>query len=1706
MVKESVFRRFLQRDDVSVDGATDGSTLALSGTNLTQDVVNGWAETSAAGVWTFANGWADGAYSFTAAAMDWSGNSSAAAAPVVVTADTAAQSPFTVNPAPAITVANGATVEIGGVSAQSVTFAGTTGTLKLDDAPAFTGQISGLTGTDAIDLADISYGANTKATFSGNANGGTLTVTNGAQTANITLLGDYLTSGWTLSSDGHGGTVVVDPSLTFPNASNTGVPAGTVLKAYSGPSDITTNGTVLNGYIFTSPLTIDANDVTIENCYFAISGTSANCIDVDSGTGTVITDCTLDGENAAGDAVGGDAIYADNCTISYCNIYGYAKDIYVAGSNVNIIGNYCWNMGSAGEHVEPIFIDGTGVAGETLSNVNISGNTLACNLVSGVAVAGPIFIKDDFGAVSGVTINDNLLTGGGYTVFAETSLSDVTDISVTNNVLGVGEYGYAYEPLTGTGDTWSGNTNLLTGQVVSSTNGTSVNPNIVIASFTPTNSFTIGSSTFAQNIATADVITLTGATLANDPVDVYDGTTLLGTTKANSAGVWSFTTPTLPNGIQAFKATDTVTDITSAVFDVTVDTGAVAPAAPVISTGVENSNASVTLTGTAPDGSTVTVSDGGATALGTATASSTGAWSFTTADLAAGSYAFAATDTTSAGTSAKSSPFDVTVTPPPSDPPAGPVISSIAESPSSGDLNAGKVVTMTLDMSEVVTVNATGGSPTLTLNDGGTATYVGGSGTNVLTFSYTVLAGQNTSDLMETAVNLNGATIKDGAGNAANLSLAGLPQGSPQIDTMTPTISSVVESPSSGDLVAGDTVTLTLNLSEAVTVAGGTPTLALNDGGTATYTSGSGTNALIFSYTVGAGQSTSALAATAVNLKGATIEDGAGNAANVSLTGLTQTGPQIPPAAPVISTGVANSNASVTLTGTAPDGSTVTVSDGGATALGTATASSTGAWSFTTADLAAGSYAFAATDTTSAGTSAKSSPFDVTVTPPPSDPPAGPVISSIAESPSSGDLNAGKVVTMTLDMSEVVTVNATGGSPTLTLNDGGTATYVGGSGTNVLTFSYTVLAGQNTSDLMETAVNLNGATIKDGAGNAANLSLAGLPQGSPQIDTMTPTISSVVESPSSGDLVAGDTVTLTLNLSEAVTVAGGTPTLALNDGGTATYTSGSGTNALIFSYTVGAGQSTSALAATAVNLKGATIEDGAGNAANVSLTGLTQTGPQIPPAAPVISTGVTNSKESVTLTGTAPAGSTVTVSDGGTTALGTATASSTGAWSFTTADLAAGSYAFTATDTTSAGTSAASSAFDVTVADPPAAPVISTGVANSKESVTLTGTAPDGSTVTVSDGGATALGAATASSTGAWSFTTADLAAGTYAFTATDTTSAGTSAASSAFDVTVTPPPPAAPVSVLSTSKTLGAESNKSFAVTGSDTSVTFGAGTNNTVTLQGSGDSVTFGVDSDNTVTLQGSEERVTFGSHSDSNMVTLQGSGDSVTFGSGSSNNTVALGSGDSVSLSGGSANAVTFSGSTGTLILTSPSTFSGEIFNFTGNGSLSDSDQIDLKGINYNSVHDSYANGVLTVTDGTDTVKLDFNGSYTLANFAFASDGNGGTIVYDPPAPSSGQTSGGQGRYFTGTVSGFEARDVFDLPGIGFDAPTTLGYLPGSNQTGGTLPFMDGAQSAKIALLGNYMASSFAVVGDNHGGTMVTEAWQASNQSLLSHPQHT
>ncbi len=93
---------------------------------------------------------------------------------------------------------------------------------------------------------------------------------------------------------------------------------------------------------------------------------------------------------------------------------------------------------------------------------------------------------------------------------------------------------------------------------------------------------------------------------------------------------------------------------------------------------------------------------------------------------------------------------------------------SIIPSVTSGTLNVGNTATFTVKLDENFTVT---GAPSLMLNDGGTATYAGGSGTNTLTFTYTVSSTNSTvSTLAVTGVALpNGATVKDSVGNEANL-------------------------------------------------------------------------------------------------------------------------------------------------------------------------------------------------------------------------------------------------------------------------------------------------------------------------------------------------------------------------------------------------------------------------------------------------------------------------------------------------------------------------------------------------------------------------------------------------------------------------------------------------------------------------------------------------------------------------------------------------------------------------------------------------------------------------------------------------------------------------------------------------------------------------------------------------------------------------
>jgi large repetitive protein len=97
-----------------------------------------------------------------------------------------------------------------------------------------------------------------------------------------------------------------------------------------------------------------------------------------------------------------------------------------------------------------------------------------------------------------------------------------------------------------------------------------------------------------------------------------------------------------------------------------------------------------------------------------------------------------------------------------------PDVSSITASTGTSALHFGQTTTLMLNMSETVIV--TGGAPSLTLSDGGAAGFVGGSGTSILKFSYTVGSGDSDAPaLAVSGLNLNGAVIRDGSGNSVNL-------------------------------------------------------------------------------------------------------------------------------------------------------------------------------------------------------------------------------------------------------------------------------------------------------------------------------------------------------------------------------------------------------------------------------------------------------------------------------------------------------------------------------------------------------------------------------------------------------------------------------------------------------------------------------------------------------------------------------------------------------------------------------------------------------------------------------------------------------------------------------------------------------------------------------------------------------------------------
>lgn len=115
-----------------------------------------------------------------------------------------------------------------------------------------------------------------------------------------------------------------------------------------------------------------------------------------------------------------------------------------------------------------------------------------------------------------------------------------------------------------------------------------------------------------------------------------------------------------------------------------------------------------------------------------------------------------------------------------------PTVTTLSSSPGPGPFIAGQTIDIVLKLNKDITVDDSGGTPTLSLNSGGSAEYTSGSGSDELIFTYTVQPGDDASILDVTgtdALILNGGNITDGLGEDLDTTLPEAGSGNQLADT-----------------------------------------------------------------------------------------------------------------------------------------------------------------------------------------------------------------------------------------------------------------------------------------------------------------------------------------------------------------------------------------------------------------------------------------------------------------------------------------------------------------------------------------------------------------------------------------------------------------------------------------------------------------------------------------------------------------------------------------------------------------------------------------------------------------------------------------------------------------------------------------------------------------------------------------------------------
>ncbi|HCM9227604.1 Ig-like domain-containing protein [Enterobacter bugandensis] len=866
--------------------------------------------------------------------------------------------------------------------------------------------------------------------------------------------------------------------------------------------------------------------------------------------------------------------------------------------------------------------------------------------------------------------------------------------------------------------------------------------------------------------------TLNGTAEPSSIVTIRQDGVDLTTIVIDSSGTWTYT-PTTPlvNGTYTFTAVTTDgagnTSQPSGGFTLTVDT--TPPAAATIATvtddvggvngpltsGDTTDDTTPTLSGTAPADAVITVYDG-TTLLGTATLDGSGGWSFTPViPLTDGPHTLTVHATDAAGNTTISTPFELTVD---TVPPATPDIPAITVNPDGTEtpLNPGETTRDTTP-----TLSGTGNpGDTVTIYNGGVKLDdVLVDGTGNWTWTPATPLPNGTYDITLTVTNMDGTGNESAPSQPVTITIDTDAPTAPAAPVITDSVSQITGPVPDGGttndprpiLSGTGTANDVINITDTVN---GTPTIV----GTVTVDS-NGNWSWRPDSNIGEGS----------HVYTATATDEAGNVSDPS-PAITITVDTVAPDVPVFDAvggqpnGGLITDATPTVGGTGTTGDTVIVYNNGVE-VGRVDVVN-GEWSFVLPPQQDGLLNITVAGVDAAGNVSAPSPVvSVTLD---TLAPEVPAITEVEGSQLSNNLLYTNDGTPTLTgtgepgATVIVSIDGTPSGAPVTIQSDGSWSWTAGTTLPDGQYAFTVSSSDPAGNI---------------SGSSAPVSVT--------VDTVAPADPGNMSLPDEGTPLTG-----TGEAGSIITVTNGTTVIGTGVVGS----DGSFSIAL----------SPAQLDPTTLTV---TATDAAGNA-SADVPFIVTDSPLELPQVPIITAivddvdpvtgdvkGKTTNDTTPTLTGTAEAGSVITIyQDGSTTPLTTVTADGSGNWSYTPAALGEGLHTFEVTATLNGATSGRSPAASVTVdLTAPGTPTIgsviddvgpvtgplTSGQTTNDSQPTLTGTGAVGDTISIYNNGVL-LDSVVVGNTGTWSYTTPALPEGSNVLTIRESDPAGNQSGPSA--------------------------------------------------------------------------------------------------------------------------------------------------------------------------------------------------------------------------------------------------------------------------------------------------------------------------------------